>query len=102
MKENTSIEKQLLKRIRRQVNPNLRIRKHLIALKLFWVISMLFSGCLTYFLYSYPELKRQLEQNYSFLMYLPTLFVVVLVFLGLRLQEIKLIEFKNRSKFKGD
>ena len=102
MKENTSIEKEVLKRIRSQINPNLKIRKHLMALKFFWIISSLFSVCLTYCLYVYPELRRQLEHSYSFLMYLPTLFVSILIFLGLRLQEIRLIEFKNRSKFKND
>lgn len=102
MKENTSIEKEVLKRIRDQVNPNLQIRKHLTVLKFFWIISCLFSVSFTYCLYAYPELRRQLEYSYSLLMYLPTLFVVILVFLGLRLQEIKIIEFKNRSKFKDN
>jgi len=101
MKENTSIEKEVLKKIRKQVNPNIQIRKHLKFLKFFWIISCLFSVSFTYALYAYPELRKQLEYSYPFLMYLPTLFVVILIFLGLRLQEMKIMEFKNRSKFKG-
>lgn len=102
MKENNSIEKEVLKRIRNQVDPNIQIRKHLKVLKVFWIISCLFSISFCFCLYAYPELRRQLEDNYSFLMYLPTLFVIVLIFLGLRFQEIKMMKFENRSKFKDN
>jgi hypothetical protein len=100
MKENTTIESEVLEKIKKQINPNLRIQKHLRILKYFWMISCLFSGSFIYCLYTYPALMKLLENSYSFLIYLPTLLIIILIFLGCHFQEVKILDFKNQSKFK--
>lgn len=102
MKDNNSIENQILERIRSQINPNLKIRKHLTALKFFWFISCLLCVVFVCFLHFYPEFRKEFEESYIILIYFPALFMIILIILGLRLQEIELIEYRNQSKFKHD
>lgn len=102
MNSNDSLEKEVLKRIREQINPNEKLGRHKTILKYFWIISCLFSVGLMVGLYIYPEISVQLENEYGPLMGLPSLFVIILIILGLRLQELKLMEFKNKSKFRDN
>ena len=102
MEKKTSFEMEVLKKIRNQVDPNLRIQKQLRLLKYFWIISSLLLFSFIYCLYAYPELNKQLEAHYGVLMLLPTLFVVVLIILGYQVQTVKIMEFKNKSKFRGE
>jgi len=95
--DNISIEKEILKRIKEQPNPNIRLIKHMKILKWFWIVSCLFSISVLVGLYVAPNLRKHLESDYSFLMYLPTLFVIIIIFLGFRFQEIKLIAFRKQN-----
>ena len=104
MKNNNvnSIEQEVLKRIKEQVNPNIKLQKQIKLLMVFWIFSCLFSGCLLIGLYIYSDSINKLEKEYGLLMYLPTLFIIILIFLGFRFQELKVMEFRNQSKFKDN
>lgn len=97
-----SLEQEILHRIKAQENPNGKIQKHIRLLKYFWASSCLFSILIVIMIYNYPNEFIESTNNYHFLIYLPTLFVIILIFLGFRFQELKMIEFKNKSKFKKD
>lgn len=86
----------IISQIATEADPNIEIARHTRLLKYSWAIGcvLCLGSCLYLYLLS-EESRHQFTQDYEYLLYLPTVIAILLIFLGLYLQSIRRLKVRR-------